>query len=180
MATQTKPKARRTNRKRGNLTTWLIGAGILLLIAVPIIINVTRRSNLPGEGFSSQGNVHIGSVSADHPEYNSDPPTSGWHVGNIASWGSYDYVVPDELLLHNLEDGGVILYYPFGSPEENSTEIERLEAVASDFRRTVIAPREDLDSGYVLTAWQRLQRFDTVDEAGMTAFIDAFEGIDNH
>lgn len=182
MATKTKKRSKVSSakRKRGNLTAWLSGAGILLLITVPIIINLTRQVGLPGEGFTSQGNTHISSVGANHPEYNSNPPTSGWHVGNIANWGSYDYVVPDELLLHNLEDGGVILYYPLGTPEENRAEIERLEEVARGFRRTVIAPREDFESGYVLTAWQRLERFDTVDEEGMTAFLDAFEGIDHH
>lgn len=172
-------KAKGKERKRGNLTTWLIGAGVVLLVTVPIIVNLTRRAGLPGEAFSSQGNVHISSVGAEHPAYNSNPPTSGWHVGDLAGWGSYDYVVPDERLLHNLEDGGVILYYSLGTPEENSAEIERLEDVARGFRRTVIAPREDL-SGYVLTAWQRLERFDTIDEDAMTNFLEAFEGIDHH
>jgi hypothetical protein len=33
---------------------------------------------------------------------------------------------------------------------------------------------------YAATAWQRLQRFDTVDAEAMQAFIAAYHGIDNH
>src|SRR5690606_14137792 len=104
-------KFRRTGRRRfpGN-TTWLLvaaGAAIFALVGV----RIAQRSSLPGEAFGSQGNWHIADVGAAHSEYNSDPPTSDWHVGSIASWGAYDYVVPDELLLHNMEDGGVVLWY---------------------------------------------------------------------
>lgn len=166
--------------RRGNATAWLVGAGVLLLIAVPLAFNLSRRAGLPGEGFANQGNTHIETVATDHPDYNSSPPTSGWHTGSLANWGSYDYVVPDELLLHNMEDGGVVLYYPLGTPEENAAELERLDAVTRGSRKAVVAPREDLGSGYVLAAWQRLQRFDALDEVAMVAFVKAFEGIDHH
>ena len=128
---------------------------------------------------ASQGNVHIEDVGADHPPYNSDPPTSGWHTPQLASWGEYDYVVPDETLLHNMEDGGVIIYYPLGTVEQNAEQLDKLGEVARGYRRVVVAPRDGL-TGYVMTAWQRSQAFDTLDEAGMRAFLEAFEGIDHH
>jgi len=31
-----------------------------------------------------------------------------------------------------------------------------------------------------LTAWQRLQRFETIDQEAMGAFVDAYEGLDHH
>jgi len=158
----------------------LIGAGVVVLIAVPIVIGVVRTTNLPGEEVASQGNTHIADVNTAHAPYNSNPATSGWHVGRLANWDSYDYTLPDELLLHNLEDGGVILWYRSGTPEENSERIARLEPIARGYPKTVIVPRDDLETTYTLTAWTRLQRFDDIDEEGMRAFLEAFEGIDHH
>ena len=179
MATR-RAKNRRVAPSRLNLIMGLVVASVVLLIAGFIVMNRMQSANLPGETFADQGNTHIADTVTAHPEYNSNPPTSGWHVGNIAAWGSYDYVVPDEMLLHNMEDGSVILWYEMGTHEENRANIERLEAVAQGYRRTVVAPREDLETPYTLTAWQRKQNFEEVDEAGMRAFLEAYEGIDNH
>ena len=74
--------------------------------------------------------------------YNSDPPTSGWHTPELNSWGSYDYVIPDERLVHNMEDGGVVLWYSYGPPEENTRRINDLENVARGYRRVIIVPRD--------------------------------------
>lgn len=161
------------------LVPWLIGAGIVALVAVPIGINISQRTSLPGEAFPAQGNAHIadGDTSTD---YNSNPPTSGPHWEGLAEWGSYDFVVPDQRLVHNLEDGGVILWYALGSSEENQARIGQLEEVARGFERVVIATREDLETPFAATAWGRRQLFESVDRAEMRAFIEAFEGIDHH
>jgi len=170
-----------TPKKRFNPTPWLIGLGVALLILVPTGWNVYQRSQLPGERFPSQGNAHI-SEGAPRPDYNSNPPTSGPHYPNLAGWGSYDYELPDPLLVHNLEDGGVILWYKSGTPEENRANIEALEAAfdAGRYRRVVIAPRSDLETNYAMTAWQRLDTFDEIDPERIEAFLEAFEGIDHH
>ena len=44
-----------------------------------------------------------------HVPYNSNPPTSGPHVGNLANWGVHFQPIPDELQVHNLEDKGVVI-----------------------------------------------------------------------
>jgi hypothetical protein len=156
--------------------------GLLLLVTVPALVNVVRSNQLRGQEFPSQGNTHIEEINVDHPPYNSTPPTSGWHVGRIADWGSYDFVVPDELLIHNMEDGGVILWYQLGTSEENQAHINRLEEAARGFERVVIAPREDLETAYAITAWQRLDTFNEDDFSSerIHAFLEAYEGIDHH
>lgn len=193
MASKTKKPKKAKNRskakanKKKDYTLYYVGAGILGLIAIPIIINALRFNNAPGEFYRSQGNAHV-SLEEEVPEYNSTPPTSGPHTGNLTSWGSYDYVVPERTLIHNLEDGGVILYYPLGNEEENQAEIERLEAAleaaeaetGQRYRHIVIAPRTDLSAPYVLTAWTRKLELDTLDQEQITKFIDTYEGIDNH
>ncbi len=180
--TTSKPDARRAVRRRPtNTTLVLIGAGVALVATVAIVaVRMSQAEPLPGERFASQGNAHIADIGADHPTYNSDPPTSGWHVGSLAAWGVYDYVVPDELVIHNMEDGGVILWYVLGTPDQNQERIGQLQDVARGYRNTIIAPREGMPSAFALTAWQRLQRFDTVEPEAMRAFLDAFEGVDHH
>lgn len=181
MAKSKSKRARaRGKRRSGSNLPWILGiAAVIALIAIPIVLNARRLANLPGEGFASQGNTHI-QLGAAHPPYNSDPPTSGWHTPELGSWGSYEEVQPDERLIHNLEDGGVILWYRNGTPEENDRRIQALEEVSQGYRRIVIAPREEMPTTYALTAWQRLQRFDDIDREGMREFIEAFHGIDHH
>src|ERR1700733_10453690 len=65
----------------------------------------------PGQTFENQGQTHITEGSTDHPTYNSNPPTSGWHWPSPAAWGVYPNGQPDERLVHNLEHGGIWISY---------------------------------------------------------------------
>ena len=49
--------------------------------------------------------------------YNSEPPTSGPHLPYIAPWGIHTRPIPNELQVHNLEDGGVMVQYNCECPE---------------------------------------------------------------
>jgi hypothetical protein len=173
-------KPRLSKREKARRQNIAIGAGVATMIVAGIAIQVVRQANLPGESFRSQGNVHLASLVAPHIPYNSNPPTSGPHMPSVAAWRSYTEPVEDEYLVHNMEDAGVILWYDMGTPEENLRHVELLEEVARGYTRIVIAPRQDLGSQYVLTAWTRLQRFDEIDAEAMVRFIDAYEGIDHH
>lgn len=174
------PKTKTPRRRKPNSTNRWIIAGALVALGALVVIGLMRNASLPGDRFPSQGNQHVEEVGLPHPPYNSDPPTSGWHVGSLAAWGSYSYIVPDELLLHNLEDGGVVAWYPFGSPEQNDAHVRALQEVTRGYSKTIIAPREGMPTTYALTAWQRLQRFDNIDLQGMRAFLAAYEGTDHH
>jgi len=177
----------KVRKKESSPWPWLIGAGVAALIVIPVAFNMVQSANLPGESFRSQGNTHI-ELGDAHPEYNSEPPTSGWHTGDLAPWGSHDFVVPDQRLIHNMEDGGVILWYPYGSPEENEEHIQILEeavetaeeTIGASLRHVVITPRENLASAYVMTAWTRMQELEAFDQDAITTFLKAFEGIDHH
>jgi hypothetical protein len=171
----------RRGRRKGNPLPWIVGlGGLALLVAVQVGVNLVREAGLPGERFPSQGNVHV-ALGATTPAYNSDPPTSGWHTADLAPWGSHLEPLPDQRVVHNLEDGGVALWYANGTPEENRARVAELEAVvAGRYARVVIAPRDGMPTPYALTAWRRLQRFEAVDEAAMRAFIAAYHGTDHH
>lgn len=156
--------------------------GVAALIILPVVINAVQAAGLPGERFPSQGNRHV-ALEANVAPYNSNPPTSGPHTAELAPWGSFlpGDAPPDKNLIHNMEDGGVILWYrPAETEEASLARVRELERIAARYRRVVIVPREDLESAFTLTAWQRLQRFDELDPEGMTAFLEAYEGIDHH
>jgi hypothetical protein len=171
----------RRARRKGAPLPWILAlAGLAVLVVVQVGMNVVRERNAPGDRFASQGNVHV-ALGTSTPPYNSNPPTSGWHTPDLAAWGSYVEPLPDQRVVHNMEDGGVVLWYRAGSDEENETHVEALEAVVDGrYPRIVIAPRDDMPTTYALTAWQRLARFDEVDAEGMQAFLAAYHGIDHH
>jgi len=112
---QEEKKSQRTRviRKRRfeKISIWSLS--IILIIGLGYwIITITKKAenNKPGESFISQGQEHIAN-GAEHPPYNSNPPTSGWHYGTPARAGFYDQPTVDETLIHNLEHGYVIISY---------------------------------------------------------------------
>ena len=166
---------------RRPLRWWrVLALAALLVVAVVALVTFTTRGGEPGQSVASQGNQHIAEIGERHPGYSTNPPTSGWHVGNLAPWGAYDYVVPDELVLHNMEDGGVVLWYVLGTPAENQTRIRQLQEIADGYPKTVIAPRDTMPTPYAATAWQRIERYTNLDPARMQAFLAVYHGIDHH
>lgn len=65
---------------------------------------------LPGRAIPSQGQQHI-EIGQPHGPYNSNPPTSGPHYTQQASWGVHKATIPDEYIVHNLEHGGIVVHY---------------------------------------------------------------------
>ena len=128
-------------------------------------------------------------------DYNSMPPTSGPHSGLIAHWGIHDDPLPYERVLHNLEDGGVAIYYQC---EDSCPDlVEQLETVVTPYinggKHVVLVPNDpsfetasgetlhkDMESRVALVAWQRLDKFDEFDAERVQAFIEQYEGIDHH
>lgn len=183
-------------KRRQNLKLWGGIATVVLVVIGIVALNVW--SNRPvGEEISlrSQGNTHIPDDALKVIDYNSTPPTSGPHYGSIAPWGVYDEPIPYERILHNLEDGGVAIYYQCanGCPEL----VEQLEAVVTPYinggEHVVLMPNdpdfvsaagqnlhEDMGNRVALAAWQRLDKFDEFDAERVRGFIERYEGIDHH
>lgn len=103
-----------------------------------------------------QGRNHI-NVGAAHPEYNSNPPTSGWHYEEWETKGIYKEQQPDEGLIHNLEHGYIwISYRPGANPEM----ISQLENFYGFGKKIIVEPRKENDKVIALTAWNWLDKFD--------------------
>lgn len=155
----------------------IIAAGVVIAVALLMVV-LALLSRQPGESVETMGNQHIESPDSEHAPYNSDPPTSGPHTGYLAPWGVSDEPVPDEVQVHNLEDGGVAIQYGDGvSPEQ----VKELANITGDYQRVILAPRPSLsENAIVLTAWGRIMRLDGVDEDRIRDFIGTFEGVDHH
>ncbi len=149
----------------------------------------------PGEFVADLGNKHIQNITDEHEQYNSLPPTSGTHVGGKANWGVSDSPIPDELQLHNLEDGGVMVQYNCmpGKPADDTATpsaeekdtcsqlVEQLAAIVKKYpEKVAMAPYPKLDTKIALTAWTRIDKFNDFDEERIQKFIKAFRGIDHH
>ncbi len=168
--------------------------GLLVIGSGYLLIKELSKPR-PGEFVASLGNKHIENLTDAHDPYNSIPPTSGTHVGGKANWGISDSPIPDELQLHNLEDGGVGIQYNCDaetkSPEISTPSaeidgeckrlVERLTEVANRYPDKVfMAPYPKLDTKIALTAWTRIEKFNDFDQERIQKFIKAFKGIDHH
>lgn len=171
-----KQKAFKPRRRSKRLLSW----GAAMVVAAGGGWFAYRAAGtLPGEAVPSLGNAHIGTLSEPHVPYNSDPPTSGPHVGGLARWGVHTAPIPREFQGHNLEDGGVLVQYncPKGCPEL----VAKLENIVQRYGKFVIlAPYPDMDRRMALTAWGRIDKFNEFDEERIVRFIEAYIGIDHH
>lgn len=164
----------RLRRLARRLRMPLIVGGLVVAVGVWWVARPRPSAYVP-----SQGNAHLARVGEPHPPYNSDPPTSGPHLGGgMGPWGISRDPIPRELLVHNLEDGGVLLHY---GCTDCPDLVAKLEAVARRYNRHVVmAPYPALKTRIVLAAWSRLDAFDEFDEGRIVRFIEAYRGIDHH
>lgn len=156
--------------------------GILAIIAVVVLGGIAafiyNEANKPGQAIAQQPSNHLTSETSPHAAYVSDPPTSGPHVSNTAPWGVSTTAVAKELVVHNLEEGGVILNY---RPDLDKASIDRLAAIARTYDTDVLmVPYPGLSDPIVLTTWGRIDRLKSLDEARVRRFVDAYKGIDHH
>ena len=135
---------------------WLVILVALTLIGWPIYSYFKTASNkaskpAPGTYFQAQSRDHI-DIGAEHPAYNSNPPTGGWHYDAPAQTGIYDKEFPDEQLIHNLEHSHVwIAHKPDLSSEQIAGLLQRAnsevlvtvgEFMAPPIWQTVLKARE--------------------------------------
>ena len=161
-------------RKRVKKILWTAGIlGLLFVLALGgVWYSRTLSKNLSGELIADQGREHI--TSPNNFVYNSNPPTSGPHFGQPAEWGIYKEEMADEILIHNLEHGGIWISYKPGVSEEIR---KKLEAFYEKYgRKIIIVPRAKNDSDVALAAWNRLDKFNAADysDERVEKFIKAF------
>jgi Protein of unknown function (DUF3105) len=121
-------------------------------------------------------------------EWNTDPPTSGEHFGfdrNSATgtviWGAYEEPLQLARVVHNLEHGGIYIFYGDEVPE---AVVEQLHEFYGDHERgTLLAPYPKLKDEIAVGAWVLdgeeetgyLAKSKQFDEKAFSSFFDAFQ-----
>ena len=160
----------------------ILAISVAVITVLGLVVFVAARNTgeeSQGTFVPSLGNQHIRDANATGIQYNSDPPTSGPHYGEgLAPWGIHTEPVPKGSMIHNLEDGGVVVSY---SPQAPKETVDRLAQIVKRYpQNVVLAPYPGLDTTIALTAWQRIDKMDVVDEARIARFIESYKGIDHH
>lgn len=154
------------------------GLSVLMVAALGYgIFLLAQNAGPDGEDLSvsypNLGRNHI-ALGATHSEYNSNPPSSGWHYDSPARGGFYDEPLHDEQVVHNLEHGDIwIAYHPRVSDEVKSV----LKKFAG--RYVVVSPRSGNEGDISLVAWRRVDTFnvgnEVVDEGRILDFISRYD-----
>jgi len=173
---------KKTSPNRNLLIAAIVGV-IVIMVGAGLALSRSGGGNVAGqEQFPNlvppPNSPHIAEVTSPHGPYNSNPPTSGWHYGGgTAPWGVQTQPIPDELSVHNLEHGGVIIHYRQGLDQ---TSVDQLTSLTRELQQqspcVVLLPRpadKMTESPIAVTAWTWLLRLDTADTAKIQAFFRA-------
>jgi hypothetical protein len=164
----------------------LIVGGVLVVGAIILVVAIVfAGSGTPPIGTRQvdQGGIHIPEGQAGGP-YSSVPGTSGEHWNTATSpgpWGVYTTAQPQERLIHNLEHGGIVIWY---QPNQLDADgVQALTAYVEQQVRTakfkvILSPWDGEDFGHpiAVTAWDWLLYLDSADIGQVRAFLDAHYG----
>lgn len=188
------PKQRATTRPDDpsrNRRLLLYGAGAVVALAAVAAVFLVGfggndaspekvRADLEASGCTLQavkaqpGQHSLGAD--DTSDWNTDPPTSGPHfgfddAGNLGTviWGAYEEPLQLARVIHNLEHGGLYIFY---GDDVSDAAVAELRAFYDDHERgTLLAPYPKLGDQIALGAWVS----DGGEETGYLATCSAFD-----
>lgn len=155
----------------------ILGGGLFLVTKSQNTSQATPTSNYQWQKLPDLGRKHVDE--GTKVTYNSNPPTSGPHYPVWQKYGITDKPVADELLVHSLEHGYVIMSYNCAKLPAG-TSCDTLKKQLSDIvkeKRTwklIMIPRPNLDVPLALTAWTYLDKMKQFDKNRIASFIDDF------
>jgi hypothetical protein len=182
---------RRVSQRGGGLPVdvrILVVGSILVLGAIVLVIVLLFGSSGPppvGTRMPDEGATHV--PQSTFPTYQSVPATSGphWNLGDgIAPlyWGVYTSPVAEPAAVHNLEHGGIVIWYQKTATAE---DIEKLTQFTEQAQNTpnykvLLSPWDGNDFGHpiAVTAWDWLLYLDSADIDQIRAFQDAHPSTD--
>ncbi|HLV35802.1 MAG TPA: DUF3105 domain-containing protein [Spirillospora sp.] len=163
------------NRSRNLLLTGVAVVAVVVIGVAVFLINRSQQfdvdvSTVPDNSvtYPSLGQTHIPEGSP-RPTYNSNPPTSGDHYANWVPTRVYSEVVPDELMVHNLEHGHIWLSYRDADDTEAIETLTQIQSQSPNW--IVVTYRPENDDRIAVASWGRLLTLDEPDEAQILAFV---------
>jgi hypothetical protein len=98
---------------------------------------------------SAEHTVTDPAVTSD--KWNTDPPTTGPHHATAAIFNQYDDEVELARVVHNLEHGGIFVFYGEDVP---ASTVEELQSFYDDHKTgTIMAPLDRLGDEFAVGAW---------------------------
>jgi hypothetical protein len=184
----------RAELRSAGLPDWrLLAIGGALVVGLAIVAAVLLFSSGPNSNSGVQqpddGGLHVAvGTTCRLPEapcgpdpYSTIPAASGphWDPSGVANWGVYASPQNESQLVHNLEHGGIVIWYD--PAQVDTTGVQRLadyvdQQVASGISgrfKFILSPwdaAEPLPAPVVATAWRWMLQLQAAD----TAAIDEF------
>jgi hypothetical protein len=164
----------------------LVGAIILVVVVVVVLGAGPNPYAGTRQTSATSGHVQAGTDvrASDAGAYTSTPATVGPHWDSPANWGVYSVPQSESQVIHNLEHGGIVIWY---QPDRVSDDdIARLtdlvegqiaEGVGGQFK-FILSPwgGEDFGSPIAVTSWEWLLYLETADLDAINGFVDAHYG----
>lgn len=137
----------------------------------PVTGEVGTREPNAGNAHTPQRGVQV--------TYTKVPPTSGnhWEMPH-AGWGVKDESVEDELVVHNLEHGGIAIQYKPGLPPQELADLKTLvrQLNAGQYRKVLLRPYIEMEPNIVLTAWTWRHELQSFDRDQIVNFVRSHHG----
>ena len=167
----------------------LLGAqalGVFAPGAPPVDLKAARydpQNEVIGSQLPDEGNAHI--PAGQKATYGTTPPTSGshWNQSGAAPvpWGIKDTTLPDEAIVHNLEHGGVVVFYKGLTADETSKLKDLVRVLTNNgFPKIVLEPYPQMqDARIALSAWRWQLKLPGHDDVQIVKFVRAhYDGPD--
>jgi len=169
-----------------------IGGVLLVGLAIIILVLIMGSPADPNAGTAvpDAGSVHIadgticrgaGAPCGEDP-YSSLPATSGPHWNSPAAWGAYAAAQNESQLIHNLEHGGIVIWYdPEVVTDDQAADLTayvegQVASGLSGRFKFITSPwggDGDLGGAVAVTAWRHILTLDTFNMDAIRAFADA-------
>jgi hypothetical protein len=161
------PKVRTRKDEARRRPSWLLlalaGAGLAALAVVIAVVLLGRSGDDTRLAAGPLGtscrlsfhptqppNQHVSNPN-QNVKYSTFPPTSGKHFSQPAKWGFFDAPVPPVQVVHNLEHGGVIIWF---GPKVSAQERAQLREFWAESPNSMFGTEyPPLGSRVALTAW---------------------------
>lgn len=161
----------------------LIVGGVLVLGAIVLVIVLLfggSETNKVGTRMPDEGTNHV--AQTDVPTYQSRPATSGphWNLGDGVApvfWGVYNTPQAEPAVVHNLEHGGIVIWYQSTATAEDIQKLTQFtqQQLGTTQYKVVLSPWAGEDFGHpiAVTAWDWLLYLDSADIDQVRAFQNA-------
>jgi len=173
-----------------------IGGVLLAGVLVVVLVLLLGSGSNPNAGVAQadDGATHVSdglscrenpaACDASGSPYSSLPATSGPHWGTPANWGVYTTAANESQLIHNLEHGGIVIWY---DPSLDAASVDTLVRYVETQTASGVSGRykfiltpwggaDPLGSPVVVTAWRYTLELESADTGAIGEFARARYG----